>query len=152
MRIRKATAKDFAEILKLELKWEKEGVCWGVEHPSKKELIKHIKKDIVYVAEEGGKLIGHVIGKIIKAKEFLEWASIKKGQKYGLIEGMYVVKNYRKKGVGALLMKSLMNNFKKKGLKAIRLKAVSKNLRELVRFYERFGFQEKMSDMVARTR
>lgn len=152
IKIRKANEKDFNQIAKLEMAWEKEHISWGVKHPSKKELLKHIKKDIVYVAENNQGLVGHIIGKINKAKKERDWAGIKKGTSYGYIDGIYIKKRYRNKEMGKLLIKKLLANFKDKKIKVVELKAVNKDLRRLVRFYEKVGFKEKMSDMVKRLR
>jgi N-acetylglutamate synthase-like GNAT family acetyltransferase len=152
MKIRRAGKKDFKAIMNLEIKWEKEGISWGVKHPSKKELMKHITEDLVYVTEEGGKLIGYAIAKISKAEETCDWAGIEKGEKFGWIDGVYVGKRYRNKGIGVKLMKKLMNDLKKEKIKTVKLKAVNKDLRKIERFYEKFGFKSKMSDMVKKLR
>jgi len=148
MKIRKANKKDFSKIMKLEQEWEKEGISWGIEHPSKKELLKHINKDIVFIAETNGKVMGHIIGVIKKAEKERDWAGIKKGSNYGYIDGMYIVKRERNKGTGKLLIKRLLKEFKEKSIKVVELKALNKNLKKLVGFYQKVGFKEKASDMV----
>lgn len=151
MNIRKAGKKDIESIRNLEIEWEKEGISWGVRHYDKKELMKHIKKNFVYIAEENGKLIGYCIAKISKAKEKEDWAGIKKGQKFGWIDGIYIKKEYRSKGIGKILVQKVLEELKKK-VNVVKLKAVSKNLRNLVRFYEKFGFKEAMSDLSLKIR
>lgn len=152
MKIRKARKEDLNEIVELEKGWEKERISWGVKHSTKKDLLNHIKKDFVYIAEIDGKPIGYGIGKIGKAKEDRDWAGLKKRQQYGWIDGVYVKKSYRKRGFGKLLMKNLLKDFQKAKIKLVLLKADSKELKKLINFYERLGFKEKMADMVKRIR
>ena len=152
MEIRKATKKDFNSVLKLERMWEKEGISWSVKHPGKKELIKHLTKDFVYLAISGEKFLGHIIALIKKADKILDYAEIKKNEKFGYIDGVYVVPRYRKLGIGKLLVKKIISDFKKQKIKKIVLKATSKKLKQLESFYNKLGFESKFVDIVMRIR
>jgi len=147
-KIRRADEKDFKSILELEKKWEKEGISWGVKHPTKKDLMNHIKKDICFVVVSDKKFLGHIIAVIKKSKNFLDYAKIKKGERYGYIDGVFVLPEYRKLGIGKKLVEIVIEHFKKNKLKKIVLKATSKKLKELESFYNKLGFESKFVDMV----
>jgi len=148
MKIRKATIKDARKIMNLEKEWVEEGISWGVETTSKKEMIKDLKKGIWYIAEINGRAVAYASGQIAKADEGVNWADLRKGQKYGNIEQIYVKRKYRKRGIGKKLTQKYLDYFKKEKVKIVKLKAVSKNLRRLIDFYERLGFEEKVCDMI----
>ncbi len=148
--IRKANLTDSKEIYLLEKAWEKENINWGIFIPKdrEKEIIKELKSYIFYVAEENKKIIGFIEGQIIKAKKMKPSFEIKKGQRYGELSAVYILKNFRGKNMGKLLIKKLFEDFKKEKLKRIILKSTSKNARGLADYYKKIGFEERLIDMV----
>lgn len=148
MKIRKANLNDVNGILKLEKEWKKENISWGIVLSKKKELIKEIKKQIYYIAEEKNEIIGYIQGEIIKSKKDSPTYNIKKSQKYGELHAVYIKKKFRDKHIGESLVNKLLNDFKKQKLKIIKLKAVSKNNKKLINFYKKFGFEERIVEMI----
>jgi len=148
--IRKAKISDANEIFKLEKEWKKENISWGIflSKTRKKEIIKEIKNEIWYIAENNKKIIGYINGKIIKAKGIKPAFEIKKGEKYAELNAVYVLKKFRGKKIGDLLIKKLFEDFQNQKIKTIKLKAVSKNTLGLVEYYKKFGFKERLVDMV----
>ncbi len=148
MKIRKATIKDVNEIFNLEKEWLKEGISWGLVPPKKKEIRDEIKKIIWYIADENNKIIGFIQGEIVKSDGIRPAFNIKKGQHYGELHQIYISKKFRGENVGTLLINKLLDHFKKEKLKIVKLKAQSKNLQSLINYYKKFGFKERLADMI----
>jgi len=148
--IRKAVASDAEAINYLDKEWEKEGISWALAmSPTAVERIKkEIKKDFFYVAEYKGAVVGYVYGFVKTAVRAMPSYSIEKGQKYGEIESLYVLKEHRNKMAGGKLVKRILSEFKEKDVAKVKLWTSHKNVWKIVRFYRRFGFQERHVDMV----
>ena len=148
--IRKAKISDAKEIFKLEREWKKENISWGIFLPKTRqnEIVKEIKKQVWYVAEENNQIIGYIQGEIIKSSGIRPAFGIKKGEKYGELHSVYISKKFRGKKIGNLLIERLFEDFKYQKIKTIKLKAVSKNVWSLVKYYKKFGFEERLVDMV----
>jgi predicted N-acetyltransferase YhbS len=138
MKTRKATLKDLKEILILSKKWVKEGISLGVGKEKPKELKKILKEGLSFVAINNKKIVGYLLAEFKKAKENLKPVGIKKGQKYLCLDSLYVSKNYRKRGMGTILMKHFLREVKNK---RITLTAESVYLDKLTQFYKKFGFK-----------
>ena len=148
MDIRRADLKDVEKILSLDRKWKREGVSWGIVVSSQKERKKQIKKNIVYIAEDRGKTIAYIEGEVIKSERKRPAYEIKKGEKYGELHSIYIINKYRREGLGKKMVENLLKEFKKNKVKKVLLKAVNKDLSRLVKFYKKFGFKERIVDMV----
>ena len=148
--IRKANISDSGEIFKLEKAWEKEKINWGIFLPKdrEKELVKELRRNIFYVAEENGMILGFIEGEIIKAKRMKPSFEIKKGERYGELHAVYVLKKFRGKKIGKLLIDRLFEDFSKEKVKRIVLKSTSKDAWGLVNYYKKLGFEERLVDMV----
>ena len=91
---------------------------------------------------------------IVQTYSFIPTASngvlrrIKTGEKYGVINEIYVKKSYRGKGIGKKFIKEIISNFKKIGVKRVRITAGSENLDKLVKYYESIGFHRKTTNLV----
>ena len=153
MKIREAMIDDAKELLKLEKEWLKEDISWGSVPPTLKELKEGLKKAIWYVAEDKDKsIIGFIQGEIIKSDRDKPAFDIKRGQRYGELYQVYVSKKFRGDNVGKILIKKLLDNFEKEKLKIVKLKAQSKKLQGLVNYYKKFGFKERIADMIKELR
>lgn len=108
--------------------------------PYEDEGISYYKKRIsggdgvCFVAEVDGSVVGYVIG---------GWSHINfsayKGKR-GELENIYVLKDYRKSGVGAALMVELEKWFKENGAEYVMVNAFAKNAGAIA-FYEHEGFE-----------
>ena len=138
MIIRNASQKDIGEILKLNKKWIKEKSSIGAELEKESDLRESIKHKLLFVAEENKKLIGYLLCYVNKADANWKIFSIKKNQEYIKLDALYVDKNFRKRGIGKLLMKEFL---KENSNKKTFLFADNKKLERLVKFYAKFNFK-----------
>lgn len=57
------------------------------------------------------------------------------------IENMYIKEKYRKRGVGAALVKAVLKLAKQKGARRFRVEVLIKN-KSAVKFYRKLGFKD----------
>ena len=87
----------------------------------------------IFVAEEAGKLVGHVAGRV----ETREGAT---PQVVAYILTAFVREEWRNRGVGAALVRALLEFFSAKGVEDISLRYIIAN-REAERFWKGLGFE-----------
>lgn len=87
---------------------------------------------ILYVAEDDGKIVGHICG-TVKTKKF------RVKDKQGSIEEWFISEAYRHKGVGKKLYEALLAEFKTAQCTHIGLKVYADN-KEVIDLYHRIGF------------
>lgn len=143
MKIRKATIKDLKKIQKLNYKlfqFEKEfSKSYDFDWPYSKDGTKYFKKrltkdnGIVLVAQENNKIIGYICG-------YVTSLSYRKPAQIAEIDNMYILKNYRRAGIGTKLVKEFEKRAKEKGAKRIKVGAIYKN-KLGKNFYLRHGFK-----------
>jgi len=147
MRIRKARISDLDQIVELGYKLLKHHCRYRNYYqtsPNKAERIKHQKKYFrkelksrnshFLVAEQHGRLIGYVIGKIVNNPIIL------KEKKHGDVAEIYVDKAYRGKGLGTKLMKACFEWFKKRKVSRAVVKYDAKN-KQAENTYRKSGFR-----------
>lgn len=125
-KIRKATKKDLKKLLELDKEVNREIKWWFSIKSS--ELLKKIKRRLVYVAEQR-EIIGYQIGGV-KEKQLL-------------LEDIYVKKFFRDKGIAKKLIKKFIYDWKSK-FKEARLDCPAR----LKKFYEELGFKQTAIIMV----
>jgi len=101
------------------------------------------KNAILLVALDKNKIIGYALGWIEKrpAHAF----------RIGYFCDIFIIRNYRNKGIGKKLIKGLMNWFKSKKIKYVTLDVYSKNKTAIKAFYS-IGFKELSRHMRMRVR
>lgn len=144
MIIRKATSKDLVAYLKLKqeslkdyskiagkkIKYNKKG--------SIQEFKEHLnfKKGVILFVVDDNELISYLMG------NFIENAY----QKMSYIDDVFVLKNYRNKGIATLLMKEFEKITKLKHYPKIRLGVNTKNA-SAIELYKKLGFKTVHYDM-----
>lgn len=107
-----------------------------------KKLYETLKKNEAYkifvVVEEGK---SHIVG---SATLFIEQKFIRNYAKVGHVEDVVVDKNYRKKGIGKILISKIIIEAKRNKCAKITLCCQEKN----VQFYEKMGLKRKGVEMV----
>lgn len=139
--IRKFKEEDAKDLVKIDLVWKNERVSLGMSSRTAKEFIKDYKKAICLVAELNNKIVGYAFGgkKVYKKKKKLFY--LNKGEKYVNFDSLYVLKPYRKFGIGKKLIQTLIKESKKQGFDSIHLVADSKEQEKLVSLYRTCGFE-----------
>ncbi len=113
---------------------------------TKLDLQKAIKSrnSLVLIVEINNKPVGCGLASISKMHG--DWS---KFDKKGYIGLMYVMKEYRGKGLGSKILNYLLNWLKKKKIKDIRLQVYCNN-DIAVNAYKKGGFKEYISEMIYR--
>ncbi|MBU0467007.1 MAG: GNAT family N-acetyltransferase [Nanoarchaeota archaeon] len=151
MEVRKANQKDFKELFKLvmqnmgyhmkltKLNWEP---IKKIRKAESEELKKDLKrsKTIIFVAEVYGKIVGYITA------SFQGKTPYTKTKKKSAIDDLFVLGEYRKKGIGKALINKTLDLSKSKGIKIVSLSVSSSNLPTL-KLYKRFGFKENVKKM-----
>ena len=101
------------------------------------------KNAVLLVALDKNKMIGYALGWIEKKSPY----TFRKGYFCDL----FIVRNYRNKGIGKKLIKELINWFKSKKIKYVALDVYSKNKTAIKAFYS-VGFKELSRHMMMRIR
>ncbi len=143
MNIRKATLKDLETIRKLNQKLFKYGYkfdktldCnWPINNKKYfKEAI--TKKDsLALVALVNNKIIGYFIGNTKKAEDY------RKLKKIAEADDAYIIPEYRRRGIGNLLLKKFLVWAKKKGIKRARALIATQNKKSIA-WHKKAGFKE----------
>lgn len=143
MEIRKAKQEDMKQVQDLRYKlskYEKDiGLNiavpeWGYTEVGERDYNYFLNKQFIYVAEEDEKILGFITGEILAKKE---WYTVQ----LGTINNLYVLDEYRHKGIGKQLMQTMMDSFKEKEIKTFELYAFSNNV-DAIKFYEDIGFKK----------
>jgi GNAT superfamily N-acetyltransferase len=107
-----------------------------------KWLMEEFKRDngVVYMAFDGGKAVGHVAARM--DPQTTEDLVFLVPSKQAFIDDLYVIEEYRSKGVGAKLLKRAEEHYKALGCNLMWLNAYSHNPRSLD-FYDREGYSRQ---------
>lgn len=146
--IRKAKKEDSAAIEELYTELEKDGVFYQPEHfvlskagERSRQLEGVLKSDtqVMFVAEDGGTVIGFAHVLFAKAKAF----SCLKPQSNIYLQDLVVTQSYRNRKIGTMLLEAAKQYGIEKGADFFRTQVFPGNV-DGMRFYERNGFSTKM--------
>lgn len=150
MKIRKATTKDFKEYLKLKRMEEKDlsnragkRITYPKSNILKKEFETALssKKHLILVIEHNNKLIAYMHATYFSNPY----------NKGGYIEDIFVLKQFRKKGLAKKLIKDFEGILKEKKYKILQLSVNVKN-KLAISLYKKQGFEVYHYDMKKRLR
>ena len=134
--IRVCAEEDLAEVAALYQRWQEEESVYGLRaEPA--ERLRQRMGDFFLVARADGKAVGFAIGS--PGRE--PFCIFPDGRPYLEVEDVYVAPDFRGRGIGTALVKSLMDAATEKGISRFSLYSASRRYQEAVRFYERFGFE-----------
>jgi len=104
----------------------------------KKELTEGVSnpKRFLIVIGKDKRIIGYLIGSIL----------ISEHQNYGYIDDIFILKEFRKKGLGVKLINDFIKKIKKKKVKRIRLGVNIKN-KNAIKVYKKLGFKIRHYEM-----
>ncbi len=102
-------------------------------------------KSLLLVAEEEGKIVGYALGTITSRPPVF------KERKIGYIDDMFVVKEYRRSGVGKEFLNELFKWFKNKKAKHTEITVHTKNFIGR-KAWENFGFEEYCTKLLIGTK
>ena len=93
------------------------------------------KDSVAFLAKESDKIVGYMIGAIVDADDYRNIKNIAEA------ENMFVLKDYRGKGIGSQLLKAFFEWSKSKGATIIRTVTSAGNKQSL-EFHKANGFKE----------
>lgn len=140
--IRKATIKDLASIQELnnnlfDLELNnfddtlKQG--WPFEKEGREYFENMIKSEIIFVAQDEDKIIGYLAGSICEEKSYIT-------ETFAELDNMCINDEYRRFGIGTLLINELKKYCKEKNIQNIKVTASAKNSKA-IQFYMKNGFE-----------
>jgi ribosomal protein S18 acetylase RimI-like enzyme len=142
--IRKATFLDVERIVELRLlsqgHFEKSNpLIWRMTEEGKKLLKQKVENDVangnvqILLAEADGEIIGYLQGEVTSRSDYLP-------RTVGHVSLAYVVKQFRRRGVGRLLVKELCKFFNSNKAENLTVRYVIGNT-EAERFWKKLGFE-----------
>ena len=145
MEVRKAVIGDLKRIRELNfMLFEKEyeeyddllDMDWTYGEKGKKYFNEALTKSsyCAFVVEDKGVIVGYVIGTIAKGEEY------RKLPKMAELDNIFVLEEYRSKGVGKMLYDEFVKWAKTQGVKRIKVEASPDNAKGIA-YYEKMGFK-----------
>ncbi len=135
--IRRAAESDIPAIARLQELWCNEEITWGFVPDTLEGIAGHIRP-YCFVAESRGELVGFVTGQVLTDPGL---AALPHGAPCLEIADLYVVREHRCSGIGGRLLESLIDTARAGGIESFRLHSGTKDIRSVIAFYERHGFQ-----------
>ena len=129
MEIRLADKNELKSVVKLSKQFEAEGCCNGIVADNEE----YLKNKIVAICKIQGDIVGYVYGEVLTQQKNVSYS--KQGEKYFELDEIYIVPNFRNKGIGRQMFEFVENYAKQNFCKSLRLNAVSKNYQSLLKFY-----------------
>lgn len=135
--IRRAVAADVEAVRRLEEQWAAENITYGFA-PDDEGQIKRRLGPYFLIAEIEGQTVGFVSG---TPRTSAGLAVVSEGTLFLEIENLYVVPQFRRMGVGGLLLERLLEAARQDGLRKVTIYSASQEIRRILSFYEAHGFQ-----------
>ncbi len=122
----------------------------GYDEVYTKDLLKKVNdtKGVIYIAQDGRRIIGFAACILIKPSEKSNLASVQPLTD-GRVDKLFVDESYRGQGVGKALMKAAEDLFVQAECDLARVEVFVPNV-EAHRFYEELGYRDRLVDMVKR--
>ncbi len=142
--IRRAASSDVERIVELRLLLQEHAeksnpLIWRITEEGKKLLKQTVENDLadsnihVLLAEADGEIIGYVQGEVTRRSDHMP-------RTVGQVSLMYVVKQFRRKGVGKSLVKELCKFFKSNKAEDLTVRYIIGN-KEAEGFWRKLGFE-----------
>ena len=142
--IRRAASSDAKKIVELRLLSQEHAeksnpLIWRITEQGKKLLKQKVENDLadnnimVLLAEADGKIVGYVQGEVTSRSDHTP-------RTVGHVSLMYVVKQFRRKGVGRRLMKELCKFFNSNKAEDLTVRYIIGN-KEAEEFWRKLGFE-----------
>ena len=107
---------------------------WALEKDGREYFEDMIKNEIVFVAQIEEKIVGYLAGSICESISYIT-------ESFAELDNMCIDDEYRKFGIGTLLMDEFKKYCKEKNMQNIKVTASAKNSRA-IQFYMKNGFED----------
>lgn len=152
------TPAEIDQVAQLERLWAAENITPNPYNPDPPTGLTTYR--YLLVARSVGRIIGHISADVETDDGSSDYSMghFSKGSQFVLIEGMYVLKESRGRGIGSRLLRALLERARGDGINQFFLTAVHRDIAPLKRFYAAHGFSPVgdpgpygVTDMVLRT-
>ena len=109
-------------------------VGWPFEKEGKEYFENMLNSEIVFVAEVEEKIVGYLAGSICEGVSYIT-------ETFAELDNMCIDDEYRRFGIGTLLMDEFKKYCKEKNMQNIKVTASAKNSRA-IQFYMKNGFED----------
>ncbi len=107
---------------------------WALEKDGQEYFEDMIKNEIVFVAQIEDKIVGYLAGSICEQISYIT-------ETFAELDNMCIYDEYRRFGIGTLLMDEFKKYCKEKNIQNIKVTASAKNNRA-IQFYMKNGFED----------
>ena len=135
--IRQANDADIPAISWMQQEWFEEACVYGFV-PKNSEQLQHALGLYFFVAEIQNDLVGFISGLVHLS---VGLAVIPEGKTYVEIDDLYVSPQFRQLGIGSQLIEHFLAQAKSQDITYALLYSATKEIRSVLHFYERHGFQ-----------
>jgi ribosomal protein S18 acetylase RimI-like enzyme len=136
LHIRQAVKADAPSLARLQQKWFEEANTHGFV-PERQQQIE-TAPDSYRVADFGGKAVGFISCSVLVSEGT---AVIPAGESYLNIDNLYVLPEFRNRGIGSSLISQSLAQAKQQGVSYALVYSAAKNIKDILQFYERHHFQ-----------
>jgi ribosomal protein S18 acetylase RimI-like enzyme len=136
MLVRQAVNADVPFVEQLQQKWSEEDNTHGFVPESREQIENALASYLV--AEVGGRVVGFISGAVRTGEGT---AVIPAGESYFDVDNLYVMPEFRNRGVGGSLITHRLAQAKQQGVSYALVYSAAKNIKEILKFYERHNFQ-----------
>jgi ribosomal protein S18 acetylase RimI-like enzyme len=140
MIIRECTLEDIDEIFQLDSQWDQENITHDFTFCSREEVVAYLQRSPIYffVAESDGRIVGYINGSVHHNEKV---PVIARQEPYLEIDNVYVILEFRDKGVGSKLMERLLGLAEQHGIESFIVDSVSTDMDKIINFYRGHGFK-----------
>lgn len=142
--IRNATSSDLKKLVELQLSLQRHAeksnpLIWRITEEGKALIRQKFEKTLsdsnsrILVAEMSGEVVGFSQGEVVHRTDYLP-------ESVGTISLLYVVENFRRRGVGSRLVEKLCQFFIKEKVEQVTLRYIIGNI-EAERFWSKLNFE-----------
>ena len=124
---RKLDEDTIEQLICLSRKWKDEDCCYGMEVNTQEDL-----KEPLAVALDNGKIVGYVFGHFYSQKQKNSYIEV--GEQCFEVDELYVLPEYRSRGIGKRLFHTIENEVKAK-CTYITLTTSTKNYKAILKLY-----------------
>lgn len=119
--------KTINELCELSRIWMEEDISWGILANTKEDL-----KEPIYIAKDDKRIIGYSFGSCYESTK--KFAGMEVGSKCFEVNELYVLPEYRSRGIGRQLYSDLVDEMSKK-VDFITLSTSTKSYTQILKFY-----------------
>jgi len=109
-------------------------VGWPFEKEGKEYFEYMINSQIIFIAQAEEKIVGYLAGTICKEVSYIT-------ESFAELDNMYINEEYRRFGIGTLLINEFKKYCKEKNIQNIKVTASAKN-NKAINFYMKNGFED----------